>query len=98
MGDPVFYKVHLREGKLDQRWELYFRIVQQTGPVTFVIWDKMSGRVKRVNANDLKLAKVNGREREKEEKSISCRTRWYWNKKWDWGWQKGNPPLRDPQR
>ena len=40
--------------------ETYFRIVEQTGPVKFVIWDQMSGRVKRAHANELKLAKVNG--------------------------------------
>ena len=58
--DPVFYKVHMREGKLDRRWEPYFRIVEPTGPVTFVIWYQMSCRVKRGHVNDLKLAKVNG--------------------------------------
>ena len=60
MGDSIFYKVQLREGKLDWRWEHYFRIVEQTGQVTFVIWDQMSGPVKRAHSNDLKLAKVNG--------------------------------------
>ena len=25
MRDPVFYKVHLRERKLDRRWEPYFK-------------------------------------------------------------------------
>ena len=46
MWDPVFFKVHLREGKLDRQFEVYFIIVEQTGPLTFVIWDQMLGRVK----------------------------------------------------
>ena len=32
IGDPVYYKIHLRDGKLDQRWGPYYRIVEQTGP------------------------------------------------------------------
>lgn len=27
VGDPVFYKFHTKEGKLNHRWELYYRIV-----------------------------------------------------------------------
>ena len=53
VGDPVFYKVHQREGKLDRRREPYYRIIDQTGRVTLMIWDQMSG-VKREHANDLK--------------------------------------------
>lgn len=40
-------------GKLDQKWEPYYRIVEQTRPVLFVV-----GRVKRAHANTLKLAEV----------------------------------------
>ena len=28
----MYYKIHLRDGKLDQRWGPYYRIVEQTGP------------------------------------------------------------------
>ena len=52
----MYYKVHQREGKLGPHWEAYFRIIDQTGPVSFVIGDQMTGRTKRVHANDLKMA------------------------------------------
>ena len=58
LGDPVYYKVNLRKGKLSPRWEPYYRIVEQRGPATFFIWDQVSGKVKRAHANELKLAKV----------------------------------------
>lgn len=57
-GDPVYYKIHQREGKLDQRWEPYYWIVEQTGPVSYVIWDQVSGRARRAHANDLKAAEI----------------------------------------
>lgn len=49
------YKVHIREGKLDQMLEPYYRIVEQTDSVSFVIWDQMSRKVERFN--DLKRKK-----------------------------------------
>ena len=56
--DPVYYKIHLRDGKLDQRWCPYYRIVEQTCPLSFVIWDQLTGKVRRVHANDIKLAGI----------------------------------------
>ena len=58
LGDPVYYKVNLRKGRLSPKWEPYYRIVEQRGPVTFIIWDQVSGKVKRAHANELKLAEV----------------------------------------
>ena len=55
VGDPVYYN---RQGKLDQKWRPYNRIVEKTSPVIFVIWDQLAGKVKRVHANDLKLAEL----------------------------------------
>ena len=48
----------MRKGKLSPRWEPYYRIVEQRGPATFLIWDQVSGKVKRAHANELKLAEV----------------------------------------
>ena len=58
LGDPVYYKVNLRKSKLNPTWEPYYRIVEQRGPVTFIIWDQVSGKVKRAHSNELKLAEV----------------------------------------
>ena len=46
LGDPVYYKVNLRKGKLSPRWEPCYRIVEQRGPATFLILDQVSGKVK----------------------------------------------------
>ena len=56
VGDPVYYRAHNRQGKQDQK--SYYRIVEKTSPVTFVIWNQLAGKVKRVHANDLKLAEL----------------------------------------
>ena len=58
IGEPVYYKIHLRDGKLNQRWSPNYRIVEQTGPVSFMIWDQLTGKVNRVHTNDIKLAKI----------------------------------------
>ena len=52
IGDPVYYKAHARHGKLDMSWRPYYRIVEKSGPVSFVIWDQISGTTKRAHAND----------------------------------------------
>ena len=49
---------HFSQDKLDSRWKPNYRIVEQTGPVTFIIWDQLSGKVKRAHASDLKLAEL----------------------------------------
>ena len=41
-------------GLFDQKWEPYYGIVVQTESVSFLIWDQMSGKIKRVHTNDLK--------------------------------------------
>ena len=58
VGDPVYYQAHNRQGKLDQKWRPYYRIVEKTSLVTFVIWDQLVGKVTMVHANDLKLAEL----------------------------------------
>ena len=58
IGDPEYYKVHARQGKLGMRWRPYYRIVRKTGPVSFIIWDQIRGTMKRAHANDLKLAEI----------------------------------------
>ena len=55
IGDPFYHKVHLRQGKLNKRWDPYYSVTDQTGPVNFIIWNQISGKVKRAHVNDLKL-------------------------------------------
>ena len=46
----------MRQGKLDKRWDPYNRVIDQTGPITFIIWHQIRGKVKRLRDNYLKLA------------------------------------------
>lgn len=51
----VLHQAHVRQGKLEQKWRPYYRIVEQTGPVTFKIWDQLRNKVKN---NDIKRATI----------------------------------------
>ena len=46
VGDPVYNWAHNRQGKLDQKWRPYYRIVEKMSPVTFVIWNQLAGRLR----------------------------------------------------
>lgn len=43
---------------MGQNWEDYYRIMEQTEPLSFAIWNQMAGGVKRPHANDLTLAEI----------------------------------------
>ena len=70
--------MYLRQGKLDKRWDPYYRVIDQTGSVTFIIWDQISGKVKRARVNDLKLVGLKKWEipKIKETNKRVRRTRW----------------------
>lgn len=59
-GDAVFYRNHrIQKGttkSLSPKWRPYYRVVTQTGPVTYVIRNQLTGKTGRVHANDLSLA------------------------------------------
>lgn len=58
VGDPVFYKNNQRKGKLDIKWRPYYRIIEKTGPVSYVIKDQLSGSTSKVHAELLRLAQI----------------------------------------
>ena len=58
VGDPVFYRKHARSGKLDIKWEPFYRVIEQTSPVTFVIKNQLNGKTIKAHAGHLKLAKI----------------------------------------
>jgi hypothetical protein len=39
VGDSVYLKNNRRKNKLDKKWLPYYRIIKQTGPVSFVVKD-----------------------------------------------------------
>ena len=44
VGHPVFYRKHVHYGKLDIKWEPFYRVIEQTSPVTFVIENQLNGK------------------------------------------------------
>ena len=62
IGDAVYYKNHLiKRGlatSLSPKWRPYYRIVGQTGPVTYVIRNQLTGKTGKAHVNDLYLANL----------------------------------------
>lgn len=58
IGDPVYYKNNNRKGKLDLKWKPYYRILDKTGPVSYVIKNQLDGSTARVHAELLRLANI----------------------------------------
>lgn len=58
VGDPVYYRNHGRKNKLDIKWQPYFRIIEQTSPVTFIIKNQLDGSTSKVHAQHLRLANI----------------------------------------
>ena len=58
VGDPVYYKRHQRRNKLEGKWQPYYRVVEKTSPVTYVIRNQLDGVAVKVHAEHLRLAKV----------------------------------------
>lgn len=58
IGDPVYYKNFRKTSKLQSNWRPYFRIIEQKGPVSFVIKDQLSGQTVKAHAEQLRLANI----------------------------------------
>ena len=57
VGDPVYLKKYIRDGKLDKRWESHYRVLEKTGPASYIVQNALTGITKRVHANDVRKAK-----------------------------------------
>lgn len=58
VGDPIYYRNHTRRNKLDLKWKPYYRIIEQTSPVTFIIKHQLDGSTTKVHASQIRLAHV----------------------------------------
>ena len=54
--DPVYYRNHKPKSKLDIKWQPYYRIIEQTSPVTFIIKHTLDGSTTKVHAEHLRYA------------------------------------------
>ena len=58
VGDAVFLHNPARKHKLDKRWLPYYRIMEQTGPVNFIIRSQIDGTVRKVHSTHLRKANL----------------------------------------
>ena len=53
VGDPVYLKQQQCKSKLQGRWCPYFRIIEETTPVTFHLKNQLDGTITKVHAEHL---------------------------------------------
>ncbi|CAC5412417.1 unnamed protein product [Mytilus coruscus] len=58
VGNPVFYKNHRRASKLSRKWTSYYRIIEQTSPVSFILKNQLDGIATKAHAEQIRLAKL----------------------------------------
>ncbi|KAK3107412.1 hypothetical protein FSP39_013983 [Pinctada imbricata] len=58
IGDPVYVRNHRRDNKLDVKWQPYFRIIDQTGPLSFIVKNQLDGNTTKTHARHLRPAKI----------------------------------------
>ncbi|XP_053391492.1 uncharacterized protein LOC128554262 [Mercenaria mercenaria] len=58
INDPVYYKNYQRKNKLDDRWKSHYRILEQKGPVTYLIKNQLDNSVVQVHADQIRLADI----------------------------------------
>ncbi|VDI66449.1 Hypothetical predicted protein [Mytilus galloprovincialis] len=58
VGNPVFYKNHRRASKLSKKWTPYYRIIEQTSPVSFILKNQLDGTTTKAHAEQIRLAKL----------------------------------------
>jgi transposase InsO family protein len=62
VGDPVYLKKHRRTGKLDSKWRSHFRIIKETGPLSYIVKDQLSGKTEKTHARHIRLANMEWKE------------------------------------
>ncbi|KAK3083458.1 hypothetical protein FSP39_023123 [Pinctada imbricata] len=58
IGDPVYLRNHRRDNKLDVKWQPYFRIIDQTGPLSFIVKNQLDGNTTKAHARHLRPSKI----------------------------------------
>ena len=69
----MFYENKQRKGKLGQKWKPYYRIVEKTDPVSYIIKNQLDGSLSRVYVGDLMLAYIDDWKISKDENSRKLR-------------------------
>ena len=75
VGDPVYLKNHKKSCKLSPLWQPYYRIIEQTSPLTFRLKNQLTGEVVSSHAEHLRLAKVEWEITDQEPQQSRLRVR-----------------------
>ena len=54
IGDPVYYKNFTKKNKLDVRWKPYYRVIDQTSPISFIIKNQLNGSTTKCTADQIR--------------------------------------------
>ena len=68
IGGPVYLKQQQKKSKLEGRWCPYYRIIEQTSPVSFNLKNQLDGTVTKAHAEHMRLANVGDLEIPKDKK------------------------------
>ena len=68
IGDPVYLKQQQRKSKLEGRWCSYYRITEQTSPVSFKLKNQLDDTVTKAHAEHMRLANLGDWEITKDKK------------------------------
>lgn len=69
VGDPVFLKNHKKTCKLSPSWQPYYRIIEQTSPLTFRVKNQLTGEVTTTHVEHLILAKTEWEVKEQQQQT-----------------------------
>ncbi|GFO40372.1 hypothetical protein PoB_006687700 [Plakobranchus ocellatus] len=58
VGDPVYMKNHTKKKKFEPHWRPYYRVIEQTSPLTFRLKNQLTGELVSSHAEHLRLAKA----------------------------------------
>ena len=58
LGDAVFCRNNQRKNEFVSKWRPYYRVVEKSGPVSYLIKDQLDGSTAKVHAESLRLANV----------------------------------------
>ena len=58
IGDPVYYRLHQRKSKLQNKWKPFYRVIDQTSPVTYIIRNQLDGTTTKAHAEHLRIADI----------------------------------------
>lgn len=58
INDPVYYKNFQRKNKLEDRWKSHYLIMEQKGPLTFLIKNQLDNSVVQVHADQIRHANI----------------------------------------